>query len=188
MPLYKGGSKIKELYIGGRKIKELYKGSTKVFSSGLPVGTVIFASSTPGTYTVTIPETRNYDLKLVGGGGTGLYYPFWTVVLGSGAYIYGKTRLQAGTYTIVVGSKGNGEMTDGGSSSAFGQIANGGNKDGLAAQYTITLAGLNGMVGNLGGNDANSGQSLYNGYGRGGCTTNAQQPHSTDGYISIVTA
>lgn len=120
MPLYKGGSKIKNLYIGGRKIKELYKGGTKVFSSGLPIGTVIFESSTPGNYTVTLPESRNYNIICVGGGGGAASVSTYRVNSsnqqtavavaggGSGGYSQSTVSLMAGTHSIQVGGGGAG--------------------------------------------------------------------------------
>lgn len=189
MPIYKGGTKIKELYIGGTKIKELYKGSTKVFSNRLPVGTVIFESDVNGTYTVAIPETRNYAIKLVGGGaaGGGLY------IAGTGAYVYGTTQIQKGSYTVVVGKRGEGGSSTtpkaGGNTTAFSQTAKGGPSTTTEkAGYTVTLPGLVGVLGNA-GRSASAGtiDSPYPPYGRASNFSSRDQKN-TDGYISIVTA
>lgn len=153
----------------------------KVFAAS-----VIFESSTPGTYEITIPKTGNYDIKLVGGGGTGVN-PFVAMsdfIYGSGAYVYGITELQAGTYTVTVGAKGPSNDTAGSNTVAFEQVAGGGPYNITdQATYTVSLPGLSGILGNKGG-IAQGGESLYDGYGRGGARI-GRTPAATDGYIKI---
>lgn len=161
-----------------------------------PSGQTIFESSTPGTYSVVIPTTKNYKVTLVGGGAGG-----WTHNVlssnyaaggSSGAMISGTTELAAGTYTLVIGAGSAGEcynhtgdynIANGGDTSFVNQVAGGGighsetypgttnptTRPGGSA--TVSLAGLTGTNGNSAVGQAN-GKSVYDntdsGYGAGG--------------------
>ena len=152
MPVYNGNVKQKDLYVGGVKIKEAYYGDIKVYSAGYPAGTVLFDSSTAGTYTVTLKYTQNYKLWLVGGGSPnvkktwcagGACEDTWAGG-GSGAMIYGTAKLNKGTYTIVIGGSN-------ANSTFYNQIAGHGVQGttwatganpGTPGTATITLSGL----------------------------------------------
>lgn len=97
-------------------------------------GTIVFESNTPGNYYVNIPETKYYDVHLVGGGGGGLIvtYIHFNILTsgsigsgfsggsarkqeikyialcsgGSGAYSHGKLYITKGTYLCTVGHGG----------------------------------------------------------------------------------
>ena len=187
MPIYKGSVKQKDIYIGSTKIGKVYKGSQLVYQSKLPAGQVIFESATPGTYTITIPNTQTYHIDLVGGGGGG--WSFWggSYNGGSAAYIYGDTLLTKGTYTLVIGSGGygttNGRDAGNGTSSSFiGNIAGygegaSGNDKGYGGTATVVSSGLVGQNG-----ARNSTAGWINGYGAGGSAGNS----GVNGYCKIV--
>lgn len=196
MPLYIGSKRVKDLYIGSTKIKELYCGSTKVYSASAPgpvPGTVIFESSTPGTYTVTIPATGNYEIWMVGGGAGG----FPTIVSGkqawmggaSGGYIHGTTKLSAGAYEAVVSPESSiviGGVYSYTDTTFANQIAKA-----AAGDCTVTLSGLTATKGNLGTTSTTTGTggaSVYGGYGKGGDASKSSRQNGTPGYLKIVAA
>jgi len=155
-----------------------------------PAGTVIFESSTPGTYAVDIPMTGDYNVWLVGGGsGSSVFYSRSVNGMqrgggfggGSGAYIHGNTELEKKSYTVTIGEGGLGNVTGntgraGGSSTLNGNIAGGGqahatNKVGGGGTYTIVSSGLIGTNGNTGKQNAYNAQSTYiNSWDTGGAS------------------
>ena len=186
--IYKGSQKEGKVYIGGTKIGKIYKGGTLVYSSGLPSGTVIFESATPGTYTVNITSSQTYYIELVGGGGNGYYASGAMAVIacasgGSGGYVYGNINISTGSYSIVVGSNQQ-------NSSAFNQIAGAG---GTASVQTPGTGGtcsttLNYINGNNGGQTrTDGGASVHNGYGVGGASRDSNT-NGGNGYCKIVVA
>lgn len=208
MPVYYGNKEVKEVYYGSTEIKSVYYGSTKVYSGKYPSGTVLFESSTPGTYTLSVEHNQTLSIILVGAGGKGAYYRRNTGWLlsaaggGSGAYVHGSLNVSRGNYTIVVGS------ANGGNSSAFNNIARGGGNGvatgtgssdvtgGSGGTYTVT-SGITGENGNVGGTDrrglqpsASGGASKYSGYGAGGSASVAASGgyanNGTNGYVKIV--
>lgn len=142
MPIYKGSTKIGQIFIGSSEINSLYKGSVNYFSKAQPTppgptpGTVIFESSTPGTYQVTIPASGNYAITLVGGGAGGYAYTTVQNKGGcNGSMITGTTYLEAGTYSLAIGSGAAGaqfgdsgvyDLSDGGNTTFLDNIAKGG--------------------------------------------------------------
>lgn len=158
--------------------------------------------TTPGTYTLTVPKNTACKLILVGGGGGGSastsgFPGTWTAAGGSAGMVTGASTVDAGSYTIVVGehgigrtrSGGNQTGTDGGDSTAFGNIAGGGGggktylggmsgsaTPGAAGTATATtgFTGTNGVAGST--------TSRYGTYGGGGAqgANNGQ-----DGYCKI---
>lgn len=177
---------------------------------GYQSGTIIFESSTPGTYPITLGYSQNYSIILVGAGGKGAkYHGFGTGAKasaaggGSGAYVYGSLFIQKGDYSAVVGG------ANGGQSSVFDNIARGGGNGsassvssatgGSGGTYTTTF-GVSGIKGNAGGSaknasaaSANGGSSLYGGYGAGGSARGASKgtEYANDGkngYVKIVAA
>lgn len=158
--------------------------------------------TTPGTYTLTVPKNTACKLILVGGGGGGSastsgFPGTWTAAGGSAGMVTGSSTIDAGSYTIVVGehgigrtrSGGNQTGTDGGDSTAFGNIAGGGGGgktylsgyDGSAtpgaAGTTTTAAGFTGSNGVAG-----STTSRYGTYGGGGAKG---KNNGQDGYCKI---
>lgn len=180
--IYKGSVKQNDIYIGSTKISEVYKGSTQVYSSKLPAGQVIFESSTAGTYEINIPKSQNYYIQLVGGGGGGRHVNVETDKGGgSGGYVYGTIHIPAGVYSIIVG-KGGASKTAGGDSVFIEQVAGGGKSTSSYAGgvCTTTLNYINGKAGGSG----KTGQSVYEGYGAGGFSSNSGK----NGYAKITTA
>lgn len=196
MPAFIGSTKIKEFYIGSTKLKELYCGSTKIWSGKIPAGTVIFESSTTGTYTVELSKSQNYEVLMVGGGSGAaqrFIQPYGSVGGGSGAFISGTTFIEKGTYTVVVGAGGyGGDMSGAGEATTFiGQSAGGGTAGivgerwpGQGGSYTVTLEGLTGINGNSGSDNGHGGASRYEGHGAGGWYRDPGEP----GYIKITAA
>lgn len=208
MPVYNGNIKQKELYFGNVKIKEAYYGSTKIYSAGYPTGTVIFESSTPGTYTVKLDYSQKYEIWLVGAGGKGakatssgvLSKMAYAAGGGSGAYVHGTLTVSSGSYSVVVGS------ANGGQSSAFNNIARGGgngsassssSSGGSGGTYSVTsgISGVNGNSGESGRDrlycEKSGGASKYGGYGKGGNARAAIKGteyanNGTNGYVKIV--
>lgn len=179
--IYKGSNKIEDVYAGNTKIEFIYKGSTQVYSSKLPAGQVIFESSTAGTYTIVIPKTQTYHIDLVGGGGGGHHRspPYTNRGGGSGGYVYGTITIPKGNYTLVIGNGGGADI-NGGNSSFFNQIAGGGLSYDSYAGGTCSTS-LSYVNGNNGGSGIR-GESVYNGYGRGGYDYEA----GTAGYCKIM--
>lgn len=158
--------------------------------------------TTPGTYTLTVPKNTACKLILVGGGGGGSastsgFPGTWTAAGGSAGMVTGSSTIDAGIYTIVVGehgigrtrSGGNQTGTDGGDSTAFGNIAGGGgggktylsatsgsSTPGVAGTATTTtgFTGTNGVAGST--------TSRYGTYGGGGA---AGANNGQDGYCKI---
>lgn len=211
MPIYNGSAKQKELYFGSIKIKEAYYGSTKVFTVGYPHQTLLFESSTPGTYTLDVLYTTNVELWLVGAGGKGASYTptgggavsskykrtQWAFAGGgSGGYIHGTRVIEPGTYTIIVGS------ANGGPTSCFGEVANGGGNGAVAPASATAGAGgtctisVNTLTATTGANgstatgrsatSSSGGSSRYNGYGQGGGSTSSGGSNGTNGYLKIL--
>lgn len=182
MPIYKGSVKQKDIYIGSTKIGKVYKGSTLVYQSKLPAGQVIFESSTAGTYTIVIPKTQAYHIDLVGGGGGGHHKsaPQKNKGGGSGGYVYGTIMIPKGNYTLVIGN-GGGDDQNGYDSSFFEQIAGGGKASSGGYAGGTCSTSLSYVNGNYGGSGVR-GESVYNGYGRGGYDYEA----GTAGYCKIV--
>lgn len=183
--IYKGNVKQKDIYIGSTKIGKVYKGSTLLYQSKLPAGQVIFESANSGTYTVNIPNTQNYYIELVGGGGGGHHSSgvvSYNYGGGSGGCVYGTILIPKGNYTLVIGSGGT-ENVAGGDSSFYNQIAGGGkSRDNSYAGGNCSTS-LSYTNGNSGGENVR-GESVYNGYGRGGYSHES----GTSGYCRIVTA
>ena len=178
--------------------------------------TYMYAQS--GTYTFTVPTTGAYPIALIGPGGRGTQtfsptYSMWYVAGGgSGGGYVGDITLDAGTYTIEVGSGQNRNSTvlkdsndnvlitatagNNGTTSAFGANGGTGGSVTIASGVTVTSNTVgsntnhddgNGYKGNQGlvygyMGQAIGGASIYNGYGKGG--NNVQT--GWDGYFEIV--
>ena len=161
---------------------------------------VLFESSAPGNYSLTLTKPTACSVVVVGGGAAGTSYSFIQKYGGgSGACVYGTTTLPAGTYSISVGGgsvkpSGTSSATAGGYSSITqGNIfiisVEGGksheyNKAGKGGN-TFNITDETGLT-KVNGNDASSssgGSSVYNGYGKGGNYDQNGDP----GYIKIET-
>lgn len=177
---------------------------------GYPSGTLLFESSTPGTYTLNVLYPCAVHIDMVGGGSGGASY-YSSIVGkierasggGSGAYITGNIDIPAGGYSVVVGSGGAGATNGGtagggGATTFFNQTAGGGTSHnystgGSGGSYAINVSGLTGRNGNKGGGPvegtAGGGASLYGGYGAGGSaySNNASQWANSggNGYVKI---
>ena len=186
-------------YSEPQKIAQIYKGSQLIYSLGSPSGTVIFESSISGTYTINIPNTQNYYIELVGGGGGGTYMGDAGMFGGgTGGYISGIIYLSAGNYTLVIGNKGtNGTFihpgTAGEDTTFYNQIAGGGKAYNTyeGGTCTITENTLTGVNGNNGGQYIRA-NSVYDnttsGYGAGGYGASDSSNPAIAGYAKIVTA
>lgn len=172
---YANGSVVPQIYYGSKLIHEMK---------------AIFESNIPGTYNIKIPVTGYYNIKLVGGGGGGHtdgagYHPY-NYGGGSGAYVYGTKRIEAGVYTIVVGRVASGN-TKGGDSTFDGEIAGGGfastNGGGIATTTLSYINGNNGGFGNIW--EGPGGASVYNGYGTGMTASNGDLSGGTSGYALV---
>lgn len=176
MPIYKGSNKISQIYRGSSELVSLYKGSVKYFSKAQPTppgptpGTIIFESATPGSHQITIPASGNYTITLVGGGAGGFAYITGFNKGGcNGTMISGTTHLEAGTYSLAIGSGAGGtqygnsstyNLSDGGDTTFLGNIAKGGLGHNRTNYYannnswsfysvpTVVSAGLTGTNGN----------------------------------------
>lgn len=113
-----------------------------------PEGIVVFESGNAGSYSITIEKNATIHLDMCGGGGNG-YNPSWFSLRtgGSGAYIYGDTDIEKGTYTVIVGANG-------GNSSFLDNIAGGGghagSSNGAGGIATVVSSGLTGSNGSAG--------------------------------------
>ncbi len=162
----------------GELIPQIYYGNKLVLNNN----GIVFEKHTKGTYTVRIPITGYYYIRLVGGGGGGAYGVAQSVGSahngGSAGYIYGTTRITAGTYTVVIGGGGAGSGgagahygTDGGNTSFASNVAKGGGganasypgANGTGGGTTVKSSGLTGSSGTAG-----STTSRYGSYGGGG--------------------
>lgn len=178
-------------------------------------GYVFFESSTPGSYSITIPHNVKCGLICVGAGGggsvthtTGLLNLFRCSGGGSGGYSY-KTNeeiIANQTITIVVGSGGSGitgtninVQAGNGTESKIEVngieilVATGGTGghstvDGLG-DWTAGIGGtgvtLNGNSGQKGGLPASGGSSVYNQYGAGGSAGDFYGQDGGSGYVKI---
>lgn len=198
--IYKGNAKIEKIYKGSNRIWRVYKGSNLVF--GYEPNTVLFESSTPGTYTINVDDNCIVNIVIVGAGAGGAYS--FSGMAGSqrayggcGALIQGQLELKAGTYTAVVGAaSGNASTSDGGitaqdgGNSSFNSNIAGGGKGGYAYAFyegrtrngeggtpTVVSSGLTGTSGRKGTTD-----NTYGSYGGGGYP--GTSPKS--GYVKII--
>lgn len=166
----------------------------------------VIDTATVGTYTFDVAKDTTARIILVGGGGAG--GQVWSGhseggAGGSGACVYIKARLTAGTYTITNGA-GAGSLSGNGGSSTLslngttlitaggGYGGQGGNGvPGNGGTYTISdsleiekkYIVSNGNTGGRGGNMVSGagGASLYGGYGTGG----ASRRTGVSGYIFV---
>jgi hypothetical protein len=159
-------------------------------------GEVVFESSTPGVYSFVPPESRLYNLTMVGGGGGSMYYR----LIGPGgmrlpAYLGGGSgglseynnieMLQSQTYTIIVGVGGTG-VNGGDLASNSGVIVSGGD----GGQTSVSSVGYaNGGTGAVGNPAGGVGHVGYGGYGN---TINGNDGHGrsdtqgpADGGVSV---
>lgn len=153
---------------------------------------------TYGTYSQQF-KAGKYHIDIVGAGASGESsgggHPY-NAGGGSGAYVYGVKEITEGTYDIVVGKGGHAPIVssgqDGGDSSVFGEIAGGGKNGnqstttgGAGGTATTTLKYINGNKGG-GGNGwaAKGGESVYQGYGKGG-SASGNAKDGGDGYAKI---
>lgn len=169
--------------------------------------------SQPGTYTVNIPESGNYDVVLVGGGAGGawgfdVYAVRSTASGGSGAAFVGNIYIPAGTYTCTVGNGGadagnGGYGGAGGTTSINGIISAGGGAYGAYATWGIRQQSVGGTISvnttvnsatiNSNGNNGTTayndfsagGASLYSGLGKGGDAYPTYAVSGNAGYLSI---
>lgn len=166
----------------------------------------VIDTATAGTYTFDVAKDRTAKIILVGGGGAG--GDVWVGHSeggggGSGACVYIKAKLTAGTYTITNGAAASSLSGNGGNSTLSidgvtlitaggGYGGQGGNGvPGAGGTYSIsdnvelekTIIAGNGNSGGYGGNMVSGagGDSLYKGYGRGG----ASRGTGTSGYIWV---
>ena len=171
--------------------------------------TVLFESSTPGTYNLNISGDGVYLVYCIGGGGGSArsYSPSKKKAAkaggGSGSGFIGEIHISSGDYSIVVGNGGNAAYTGGGWSygaaggnSSLSNIitcfgGRGGAADAGGPSYIVGAGGSAPAIigqtknielnssGNSGGNGP-GGASLYNGYGTGG-TAIHDHPFSSAG-------
>lgn len=166
----------------------------------------VIDTATAGTYTFDVAKDTTARIILVGGGGAG--GQVWEGhseggAGGSGACVYIKARLTAGTYTITNGAAASSLSGNGGSSTLSidgvtlitaggGYGGQGGNGvPGTGGTYTISdsleiekeYIVSNGNTGGYGGNMVSGagGASLYGGYGKGGNSRGL----GTSGYIFV---
>ncbi len=95
-------------YEGYRALKNTDQQTYNCFGNS----SILFENSTPGTYTVNIPFTGDYEITCVGGGGAAAMYGRYDDKGygrggGSGGAVRGVFTLPAGTYDITVGSANN---------------------------------------------------------------------------------
>lgn len=124
----------------------------------VPSGTVIFESSTPGSYSVNIQEPGNYIITAVGGGGGAAAYAYcygvsasnwWGMTSGggSGAYFVGTYTLPIGSLSLTVGDRGVGnglyKTTD---SSTSGSATGGTGTATIVGEYITANPGMGGAV------------------------------------------
>lgn len=134
-------------------------------TSAYEKGQVLFESSTPGTYSLSIEETAEYDVYCIGAGGggaAGAYdygqfvskYYYAAAGGGSGGGFIGTVKINEGSYALAVGKGGTGvgggegrhDAGDGGSSSIGNGIVSGGGIGGYA-RADITHYGTPGTGG-----------------------------------------
>jgi hypothetical protein len=166
----------------------------------------VIDTATAGTYTFDVAQERTAKIILVGGGGAG--GAVWEGhseggAGGSGACVYIKAKLNAGTYTITNGAAAGSLSGDGGNSTLVkdgvtlitaggGYGGQGGNGvPGNGGTYTISdnleiekkYIVSNGNTGGRGGNMVSGagGASVYGGYGTGG----ASRRTGVAGYIFV---
>lgn len=175
--IYKGSVKQKDIYIGSTKISKVYKGSTLVYQSKLPAGIILFESGIPGTYSINVEANCTIRLDMCGAGGRGSRFFDKKYNGGSAGYIYGETKLEKGTYTIIVGAA-NGGLSSFNENIAYG----GGNADRMVpgAGGTTSVVSL-GLTGSNGSNGSTTSRILsYGGGGHG-------EANGQHGYCKIVT-
>lgn len=197
MPIYTGNKKISKITLGGGAVvKKVFKGSTLVF--GKEIFEHTFTSSGNITLPQTLTSLYVVVVGAGGGGGGANAYSseaWWT---GSGGASGGCSirqytaeeinSLKGKTISFTVGSGGgSASYADGGvggQSKFQNQIANGGNGGqynnlGNANSYNApggtasggNIANTTGNVGGVGGNystNGSPGESVWNGYGKGG--------------------
>ena len=163
-----------------------FEGVTVWEKQTTPAGTIIFESSTAGTYNIEIPVDGLYQIIAVGAGGNGGKVPYGTLVLSvagyGGGYINVYKTLTAGTYTGVVGVNTGSRSQD---TTFDSLLADGGG-------YVYPDSSLNNLT-----NDVSSADSVidnvetlvrsgsnYQGYGSGGQVEAAGTP----GYLKIIKA
>ena len=171
----------------------------------------VIDTATAGTYTFDVAKDRTAKIILVGGGGGGGYV--WEGHAdgsggGSGACVYIKAKLTAGTYTITNGAGGAaGNVSVGGraggdstlslkgetliTAGGGGGGAGAGGAAGVGGTYLIsnsveverTSIVSNGNTGSRGGNmvTGKGGASVYGGYGKGANSRTS----GTSGYIFV---
>ncbi len=160
-------------------------------------GLELFSSGTPGEYTFTAPQTAEYLIDIVAGGGGAIAGNVSQVVDcaggGSGGYTRVKVQITQGdVVNIVVGSGGSGLITTSVNTSASGgsisnvtvggniYSANGGGGANIGNTRYSWMYGLGGIGDTSNGNNgsfgiyngeifvANGGISVFGGYGKGG--------------------
>lgn len=102
MPTYMGGRKVKEMWYGGRKIKEAWYGGKKVYSSGVPVGTVVTQQL---TFTIgeagklEAPPRGVWRMRLTDVDSVAGDYPVTIIIGGEEAKLYPGKTIEATFYT-----------------------------------------------------------------------------------------
>jgi len=164
--------------------------------------------SSPGTYTIKAPENTICKFIIIGGGGGGssCHFMAWERGRngGQGAQVSGYINVTKNTeYTITIGQGGIGQRiiddggsaygTDGGNSTAFGNIAGGGKGSGAHTGYYDggsdwggdggTVTTVNGCIGSNGSNYST--QSKYLTYGGGGIGNASTAGNGQGGYAKI---
>lgn len=167
----------------------------------------------PGTYTINIGESGNYDVIVIGGGaggawGMNTYGIRSSSSGGSGAVFIGNIYIPAGIYTCTVGQGGlpaghGGYGSAGETTSISGIISASGGSQGAFASWGTTALSYGGTVtsyttinsttinseGNNGCTTFNEGSSggasLYNGFGKGGDAGTDFANQGSSGFLSI---
>lgn len=167
-------------------------------------GAVIFESSTPGTYTLTLTEATPCEIHVVGAGAGGGYYQIgmWSGKGGgSGCYANGSDTLSAGTYTLVVGAgsskSSSGNIAAGGTTyisydnttimSASGGKSHAYNSEGEGGTDVYSSLSISQLYIGQNASSTTGGASMYNGYGKGGNGGQTSAENGVNGYIKITT-
>lgn len=177
----------------GRVIDSIYYGSNLVLNSQ----GFVYNKSEAGTHTIHIPISGVYDIDLVGAGGGGVqnfyyinknFYYYSAAAGGSGSHVYWWQYLEAGDYTVTLGTGGSGGGSTGGTgtdSVFLGQTAKGGAggstngafggcTGGSGGSYTTDYDGEDGSTGAINANGSvSTTASTFGGFGAGGGSNEA---------------
>ena len=195
-------------------VSRIYRGATLIYGYG--VNDVLFESSTPGTYSLNIKQSGNYEITIVGagggGGGSAGSHAWMGANGGSGAVFKGVVNLSKSMITFNVGEGGTGGNSSGAnapggqngtdSSINFGSgklitagAGRGGHGTGdygssnTGAGGTLTITGITTVSTSINQNGVTSSDVsiLGNNTGAGGVSTSGKAgTKGQNGYVKIV--